>query len=98
MTSTSKALENVRIDTIYPHHSKALQTTGIAPKTFPTFKEIENLRNLKTKEEKDKLTEIVSLYGIEEERSIAEDTLLYQLAEEVPHFLQQESGLSPYLN
>ena len=50
------------------------------------------------KEEKDKLTEIVSLYGIEEERSIAEDTLLYQLAEEVPHFLQQESGLSPYLN
>ena len=55
LTSKIKLLGDVTIDTIYPHHAKALQTAGIAPKTFPTFKEIENLRNLKTKEEREKL-------------------------------------------
>ena len=55
LTSTSKTLEDVRIDTVYPHHAKALRIAGIAPKTFPTFKEIEDLYNLQTKETKDEL-------------------------------------------
>ena len=43
LTSASKRLENVTLDTIYPHHAKALTIAGIAPKTFPTFKELETL-------------------------------------------------------
>ena len=53
LTSKSKALDNVRIDTIYPRHAKALKIAGIAPDTFPTFKELEKLRELKSKEEKE---------------------------------------------
>ena len=55
LTSASKRLENVTLDTIYPHHAKALTIAGIAPKKFPTFKELETLRNLKTKEEREEL-------------------------------------------
>ena len=55
LTSKSKALEDIKLDTIYPDHAKALQIAGIAPKIFPAFKEIETLRNLKTKEEREEL-------------------------------------------
>ena len=55
LTSKSKSLENVNIDTTYPHHAKALQNAGITPKNLPIFKKIINLCNLKTKEEREKL-------------------------------------------
>ena len=52
LTSRTKELENVPIDKIYPHHAKALQIAGIAPKTFPTFRELDELSNKLTPEEK----------------------------------------------
>ena len=33
LTSKSKVLEDIKIDTIYPDHAKALQIAGIAPKS-----------------------------------------------------------------
>lgn len=53
LTSKSKVLEYITLYTIYPDHSKVLQIAGIAPRIFPTFKEIKTLRNLKTKEERE---------------------------------------------
>ena len=52
LTSKSKKLDHVRIDKIYPEHAEALKTAGIAPDEFPTFKELEKLRELKSKKEK----------------------------------------------
>ena len=54
----SKALKDTTIDTIYPHHAKALQVAGIAPENFPTFKELENLRIQQTTEERDACKQI----------------------------------------
>ena len=48
----------MKIDTVYPHHAKSLETAGIAPKTFPTFKEIDKLCSLKTKEEKEEMKKL----------------------------------------
>ena len=45
LTSISKKLERKTIDEIYPLHTKALQIAGLAPKKFPTFLELENIRN-----------------------------------------------------
>jgi len=45
LTSKSKKLERKTIDEIYPLHTKALQIAGLAPKKFPTFLELENIRN-----------------------------------------------------
>ena len=58
LTSKSKALENVRIDTIFPKHAEALRIARISPDTFPTFKELEELRELKSKEEKEMEKEV----------------------------------------
>ena len=55
LTSKSQSLEDTKLDKAYPHHAKALQIAGIAPKVFPTFKELETLRNLTTKEERENL-------------------------------------------
>ena len=45
LTSRSKKLDDTPIDEIYPHHAKALKIAEIAPEKFPTFKEVEALRN-----------------------------------------------------
>ena len=54
LTSINKARQNTTIDKAYPHHAKALQIAGIAPKKFPTFQEIETLRTTTTKIRKEK--------------------------------------------
>ena len=48
LTSKSQSLKGIKLDEAYPHHARALRIAGIAPKIFPTFKELENLRNLTT--------------------------------------------------
>ena len=45
LTSKNKKLENTKIDKIYPLHCQALKTAGLAPKEFPTFIQLEYLRN-----------------------------------------------------
>ena len=55
LTSRSKKLDDTPIDEIYPHHAKALKIAKIAPEKFPTFKEIETLRNQYSKDKKLKL-------------------------------------------
>ena len=47
-----KAHQNITIDETYPHHARALKIAGIAPKKFPTFKELENLRTTTMKEKR----------------------------------------------
>ena len=53
LTSKSKLLDNLWINTIYSKHVEALKITSIAPKIFPTFLELETLCDLKNKEEKE---------------------------------------------
>ena len=52
LTSKSKTLENTKIDKIYPHHAKSLKIVKLAPREFPTFLELEKLRNKSTDKEK----------------------------------------------
>ena len=53
LTSKNKKLDNTTIDKIYPLHADALKIAGIAPKIFPTFFELEKLRNKFTKSEQE---------------------------------------------
>ena len=46
-------MDKTTIDKVYPNHTNALKVAGIAPKTLPTFLELEKLRIKFTKSEKE---------------------------------------------
>ena len=56
LTSKNHKLDNTKVNEIYPKHAAALKIAGIAPEVFPTFLELEKIRNKITKSEKEEKT------------------------------------------